>query len=614
MIAAPLGWLLVWLAAAAALAADGPWWLRGALILPATLWAPGAGWARWLNPRLSRLQEVMDAAWLSAGLAVVDVAIARGVGGGLGRQSWLLMGLSLAWTLAGFAVGRRGPNPPAPSNRVRLGLVAVVAALALAGSWRRGDLTRPLDAYWYHPQANSDYYETAGWRPLAGFGAPEAVGWEGAGGARLPDPELDGGSLELDGVGFVVLRGPVGATLSAGSERTEIEADVVEAEQPEAVPRYLDRGAVALMVGPGEIALEVEGADEGSALYVLPGTDAIWEAHGLGELRFFHYYQLLNIVENQRWAAELLEDRRLTVNQPPLWSHLLAVSLLVEPGLRGAAALFMWVLVLLGISGVRLLELAAPRAPWAAWLLPGAMAAVHLKLMAEPGSFNFPDSLYAASFPAGLAALALSMRRGEGAPRFGLLALLSGLLRYPGTVALSLSAAVYGLLHRTLPRRELGSTWGLVGAAAAGLGLAALISGQLREWLFILWFETVPEHFQNNPEPPPLALRPPIFYATWLKYTGGGLALAAVGAIAGGRAARWILGSALAYSLFLCCIDHFPTHYFLPLVALTGAALGAGAGGLRSRPAGEVLAALGVLGAVWFFLWGVVSPVELGGG
>ena len=601
MIAAPVGWPLVWLAAALALGLGAPWWLKALLCVPAVLWAPGAGWARWLNPRASRLQEVIDAAWLSVVFAVVNVALTRLTGGG----AWTLMGLSLAWMVAGLAMGRRGPNPPPPSDRTRLGLVAVVALLAVAGWTRRGDLTRPLDAYWYHEVANGEHLDNAGWAAGEGWGPAQPFGWEQAGAARLTDPELDGGSLRFEGRAMLLLRGPVGATLSAGAASATIQRDVVEREQPEAVPRYLERGVASLALDAGEHDIAITGADAESLIYVLPGSEAIWEAHGLGEVRLFHYYQLLNIVENQRWAAELLDDRALTVNQPPLWSNVLALSAaLVDPGLRGAGALLMWVLLLLGISGVRLLEVTAPRAPWAAWLLPGAYACVHLKLMAEPASMNFPDSLYAAAFPAGLTAMALSAQRDEGAPRFGLLALLAGLTRYPGTIALTLAAGLHGLLWRRFPKRELKAAWGLVAAVGAALAVAALLSGQFRDWLFILWFETVPEHWQNAGEPLPLHMRPAAFYLTWLKYSGGGLLLAIAAATVGSRAGRWIVGSALTYSLFLCTIDHFSTHYFLPLLALTAAGLGASAAGLRWRWLGEAMCAAALLGALWFFGWG----------
>ena len=39
------------------------------------------------------------------------------------------------------------------------------------------------------------------------------------------------------------------------------------------------------------------------------------------------------------------------------------------------------------------------------------------------------------------------------------------------------------------------------------------------------------------------------------------------------------------YSLFLCFIDHFPSHYFLPLVMASAVAVGASASALRPAAA-----------------------------
>jgi len=339
-----------------------------------------------------------------------------------------------------------------------------------------------------------------------------------------------------------------------------------------------------------KLAVEQQGCEQ---LWVMPSVDAPWSVHAAGELQFVHYYQILNIVENQRWADELVKERWLTVSQPPLWSYVLATaSVALGPDLPAANALFVWMLVLLGISGARLLELVAPRAPMAAWCLPAAFVLVHGKLMLEPGSTNFPDTLYACAFVAGLAAL-----RQDRTGRFAVLGLLAGLLRYPGTIALSIAA----LLAAGIYRRGLGALamlWVTVAVIAAAIGLGGLVSGQFDHWVDILWFETVPEHWDNNPEAPPLWERPPEFYLTWLRYTGWGLLFALPLA---GRGARWVLGSAAAYSLFLCTIDHFPTHYFLPLLALSAVAIGANAGALRGawRHVLPVLGVLAALGFVW---------------
>ena len=45
---------------------------------------------------------------------------------------------------------------------------------------------------------------------------------------------------------------------------------------------------------------------------------------------------------------------------------------------------------------------------------------------------------------------------------------------------------------------------------------------------------------------------------------------------------RWLLTAALAYSALLATIDHHPTHYFLPLVALTGVMVVVAAHAVRS--------------------------------
>ncbi len=164
-------------------------------------------------------------------------------------------------------------------------------------------------------------------------------------------------------------------------------------------------------------------------------------------------------------------------------------------------------------------------------------------------------------------------------------------------MALSIAALLAaGIYRRGL--RGLATLWLTVGAVAAAIGLAGLLSGQFDHWVDILWFETFPEHWDNNPEAPPIWERPPEFYLTWLRYTGWGLLFALPLA---GRGARWVLGCAAAYSLFLCTIDHFPTHYFLPLVALSAVAIGANAGALRGawRHVLPVLAILAALGFLW---------------
>ena len=126
-----------------------------------------------------------------------------------------------------------------------------------------------------------------------------------------------------------------------------------------------------------------------------------------GTLQYVHHYQALNQVENQVWADEMLQDRWATLNQPPGWSPLLTTATVVTGAdLRAAGVLFLLVITLVGLSSVRLIQVLAPDAPRLALLVPAAMVASHGMHMLEPGSQNFPDSLYAASILAVATAIA----------------------------------------------------------------------------------------------------------------------------------------------------------------------------------------------------------------
>jgi hypothetical protein len=266
---------------------------------------------------------------------------------------------------------------------------------------------------------------------------------------------------------------------------------------------------------------------------------------------------------------------------------------LIDGDQKGAALIFLWVLVLTGASAVRLLELAGPAAAWPAWLLPGLATAVHGRLMIEPGSFDFPDSLYTAAVVGGMAALL-----GGGKVRPGILALAASLLRYPGAVLIAGAALLQAL--------QMGRLRGLVKpaliAAGAAAGLVVLVamvgalSGNLSEWGKILWFETFQEHWHGDADPRVLLARTPMFYWTWVIYAGGAPLLALVGVR--GRS-LFILLTAACYSLLLCTIDHSPSHYFLPLIHLSVVALAAGAGTLPQRGVRAVVLSLGLVGLAW---------------
>ncbi len=572
--------LVIWALGAGVHATSAPWWLQGLLVLPAVLWAPGAPWARRLLGSGSPLQAGVDAVWISIAFVVPGVCLVRWFGGG----PWLLICTSGMWV--GLGLWLNPPERSPWSRQVLLGLGGAVVFLGLFAGVHSPRLSRGLDAWWHDTRVDTRLGDSVDWSRGEGWSAERRFGWPEdqptAKGAVLSDPDNDGGTLRIEGAGTiaVLLQGPVGAriTVSQGSQVTdsaEIESDPVVDEAEGPVPRYQDRGAVAavLEVQPGDLEISIDSASGSSRITVLPGRLAVDSLDLSGEARFVHYYQLLNIVENQRWAAEVLESRALTVNQPPLWSYVLAVpTLLVGTDLPAASMLFLWVLFLVAASGLALVEVAAPRAPWPAWLLPGLFAAVHGKLMLVPGSINFPDSLYAAAIVGGCAAL---LRREPG--RIALLGLAAGMLRYPGTVLLTLIAL---LLGRRTPWRGLAILWGCVVGLAILIGAGALLQGSLSEWLFILWFETIPEHYSNNPDAAPFWSRPWAFYQTWFLYMGGALVLALPLAT---RNARWLAGAALLASAMLCTIDHLTTHYFLPLIALSAVAIAANSEGLQSR-------------------------------
>jgi len=566
--------------AAAALLAGAPPFLAALLGVPAVLWAPGLGWARWLAARrggADALEVGLDAAWIAVALAVVEVSVVREAGL---PPAWLLP-LAVVAGLPGFALAWRAGPPTARVDRaVRWGLVGVFVAVAGTGLARSSDLVRPLDAYWWDARA-----ETLGEAvPLDAPGFRPA-----AGGALARDAPAGTHALEARAGGrvLVLARGAVGlgAALTQGGRAHDsgrVERDPVEDRAEGAVPRYLDAGTVSLAgdLAPGRFEVRTTGP---ARLVVLPGLDALHAAHGSGLARHVHYWQILNMVENQRWAAEVLRDRRATFHQPPLWSYALAVPVaLGAPDLEGAGALFLWVLLLAGASTVRLVRTIAPRAGLLALLLPALAVAGHGRLMIGPGSFGFPDSAYAAALVAAVAAVL------AGAwTRAGLLGLASSLLRYPGLLLAAVAAGLARLAGAPRPRlRALGPATGVLAALLALLA----VSGRFPEWAAALRSEVLPEHWHGEGDPRVLLGRVPRFLALWLGYAGATPLLAVLGA----RGPALVpLGVAAAAALLLCTVDHSPSHYFLPLVYLPVASLAAGAPAGRR---GTVLLVLGILG------------------
>jgi len=645
------GWFWVCLpfllvgAAALPLLADLPWWCAGALGLPGLLWAPGAGWCSWLNRKnpQNRLGWAIDAAWIGLGIVWFDVVLIRELGLREDDMQWGFWGLALAWTLLGSALSRRQVETPSHpiSSMERWGLFWVIVSLLGLSVWRWGDVSRPLQAHWYLDGATDlaeDEVAPPTW-PVdehLGFLEPEAFGWPEAGAVRLR-PEEDAGEYVLkvgqqpleqtqagrqSGRWILAVQGPLGSRVGAKGVGATVEASPMVVPEEGPVRRYVDSGvaAIAIDVVPGErISVEVDG----DQLYVMPSVDAVWALHAVGQLRFVHYYQLLNIVENQDWAAEVLDWRWFTWHQPPGWSPILAVAnVWMGWDLPAGNCLFFYVLLLLGATSVRLTSVISPRTPvFIAWL-PGALVASHGFLMLEPASANFPDSLYAAALLAVVLALSEGRRR-----VFAMMGLVAGCLRWPGIVVATIFAIAF---WRLAPRRgpdsnnqwflsAMGHLWGLTCVAGVFtlISIYVGIAGEEgRDLGFILYFETFPEHWHGDFDPRSLLGRVPHFFAIWTAYTGGALVVAVgiaiqsivkedhagLAALPVAQAMRAILVGTLATSLLLATIDHHPTHYFLPLVALMGPVVAAGVSTRYRRVAQVTLST--VLGfGLWIMLW-----------
>lgn len=532
--------------------------LRAAAGVTLLLWLPGRGLARHLSD--DPLLRPALAVAVAVGAAGPVVLLARGLGLGAAGVAAGAVGLA-ALSAALPAAPARALAPGPALGRVALG----VALLATAWAWR-DTIRRPLDAYWWG-EGVEEGFEGGGSaglpRPGRGWEAVQPLGG-GDGQALVLRADSDHPYLSgpVDGRLVLVLRGPVGARLGAGGAEVVVEADPVVDPEEGPVPRYLEEGAAALPLdlhlGAGDrLELELSQPRE-SLLYVLPSAEALWELHGRGTLRFVHYYQLLNMVEQLRWARELGVSRWVTDVQPPLWTWALAGPVLLAGG--GLPTTNVALLLLLGATGAATLAALvrlAPRAPLLAWTLPALALAEHAKLLYEPGSAGLPDTLYTFFVLLSVAGLTRS------GPGFVFAALGAQLSRYPGALLTGLAALFAG------SARRIAALAGAVGAAALGFAAVGTVTGELPGWLETVWWETGPEHWHGEASPGVLLARVPAFYLLWLGYAGGAPLLAA---LAPGRAVRQLLGTAVTYSLLLCTIDHTPSHYFLPLLHLSVAA------------------------------------------
>ena len=587
-----------------------------AMLLPLIIGGPGYGFARWLHrdQRFNRLQLLLDSAWIGMALTWLNVALVREFQVASEHHVVALLMMATTWFLIGLLVSRGHPAAPPMSLPERMGGAGVLIAVAIVSMWRSSDIARPLHGYWHLEGADQWHHESLPITPdkasvPVAHGNPDAPAYSVY---PIEGPIRLEATGEAHGTAIIAVQGPIGSTLRIGEQVAVVQASMEEKEEEGPVRRYLTKGVAGLLVpvslSTGE-SIEVHA--RGDRLFVMPGADALWSLHAEGTLRYTHYYQILNQVENQVWAQEMLSNRRFTLHQPPGWSPLLTTAtVLLVDDMQAGSILFLWVLVMVGLSAVRLCRLLAPTAPTVAYAVPGAMVVSHGLLMLEPGSQNFPDSLYAASILAVAGAIA-SGRLGWTA----VLGSAAGLLRWPGVIVASIFILAWWRTQGTLHVVALKRLWGLVcvGAILAAIGVYV---GEFVDLLFILYFETFPEHWHDNYSATSLIPRIPGFYALWTAYTGGGLILALLAWWTPPSDARtglrWLLGSIGTYSLLLCTIDHHPTHYFLPLVAITGVAVVCASASIQKPWLQRTLVSV-CLFFLFVFLWNAdvgLQPVE----
>lgn len=598
---------------AVALLGGASWWIMGIVGLSTVLWSTGWGWSCWLhrNEHLSPLQVLIDSAWISMVILWFNIALIREMGmGSSTRLPLVIWGLSLLWTSVGLWLSKEKQPLYPLAPRERWGLGSLALGLLLIVAWKSTDIQRPLDGYWYLEGADDPRHQLVPLRPANFWENIKTHGWIDAG-AYSMTPTTSAPTLIADqrvnGRITLAVRGPIGSYISAKGARAEVEPAVIEREDEGAVDRYLDKGVAAISIWadmqPGE---QLQLSVKGDQVYLMASSDAVWALHGTGELRYTHYYQLLNQVENQQWANEMLTTRRFTWNQPPGWSPILTTSnILVAPDLHGASCLFLHVLLLVGLSSLHLTSTIAQRATQIAYSIPALLMVVHALLMFEPGSQNFPDSLFAAA----ILGVWTSIFQGSS-KRFGWLGFLSQALRWPGAILSTLFLlSQYAFKTERDAENLKGSMlilWGSIGMGILIAGLA-MLTGDAEDLLFILYFETFPEHWHGNFNPFELLKRIPQFFKMWTFYTGGMLVLSLPFLFNGyNKTITPLLLSILGYGLLLGTIDHHPSHYFLPLVACTGPVFVACSTCIPQPNHQKLYLGLGVVGVLIYLWFGIV--------
>ena len=605
---------------------DLSWQIQALCTLPAFLFAGSWDISKWLHrgKNTTQLQILIDCGWIGLIQAWFSISILRELSlGNIPDTGFYLLMMTTCWMFLGqllcFSARHIHPLPP----REQMGIIASCIAVLFIATWKYGDISRPLDRYWYLYGADDPTNDFIPIKPARNWSIKESIGWEEAGAMRLvpnsKNPDLIA-DKRANGRITLAVRGPVGSYISVLDEKNVVKSSMVAhrfnasqnmTEGP--VRRYLDKGVAAISVGidlqPGEyLGLDVQG-DE---VYLMPSSDAVWALHAEGQLRYTFHYQILNQVENLVWAQEIQDNRRFTWNQPPGWSPLLSCAMiLVYPDMQGAGALFLWVLLLIALSGSRLASLVNPHASSMAYVLPAIYVCSHALLMIEPASFNFPDSLYTAAI---LGMLIQIIQRKYIA--FAVMVFLTQALRWPGSFLGLVFIGLQFYYHRDQHMFKQMIQWlfAIVGITIF-IGGIAYLTGDAEDILFILYFETFPEHWHDNYNPKDLLPRIPDFFALWTMYTGGGFMLLlpflfgnkdSMANNLSHKNTKILFFGIFLYALLLSTIDHHPSHYFLPLVAITAPCLVATSTQLPTTKSQLIYIGLAILG-IGVFLWnGVV--------
>ncbi len=628
---------------------EGGEWLRLVLGLPGVVFLPGLV----LAPLLMR-SDVEQGGTLSLPWTLVAAA-------GLNILVYLahfnllrILGIPIEWPallaltaletiVCGLWLQRRSPDlrfaPSSPG--LRAGLVVLGMGLLLAAGLWRTEIT--VDSSWnfYTEALNKPIEQPIDPGSLSfdrkNGGAPweSGVPFVPADNARLVifNPSKEPQEVPI----LFLVHGPIGTEAALKTGKSDLARDtvrqMVELEGLDAlVERYWDWGTVALVgVVPVEasskrtVTLELSPptgfttADLAVAEWSGLSNDELLEFTRTRGFRFMHPFQLLNVTENVRWADEVATDYVLsgrapdgssTLHQPPGWTYQYApVRQMLTPHLVSASALLFVILALIGLTCLLGAQSAAagPLSTAVGGLLGvGVTASVlqHGRLMVSDGSMNFPDSLYALAL-----VLCVVLLVSGRTKTFLVWAFLATILRYPGVVVVAMSAGSLALLRVDLRRKVMDATmrFGLVVALFCGVMLiVAVLTGALDQWLFALWFETIPEHFNNNPEAAPFWERPFEFLKIWM-VVGGGVLVASLPFRS--TLSRVAVATAVLYAPLLAFIDHFSHHYFLPLIALMGVTAASNAAAAGTEKARKTDAA--VFAGVAFALFWVARSLGM---